>query len=150
MAIEVNLSAGFNVTNFNVALGNEAPDATPVWTFPGDTPTNRILSDDQSLRIDAQWTVQGPVAALMGNCKYLCRVFLEQMGAGEAFPGNYQTLVNHVPVVGPVNYTAHVTIPPIPAGVYRIVFTLTMLGPSNNHLPVAGFVDLGFLQVFSD
>jgi hypothetical protein len=146
---EVNLNAGFQILNENVRLGAEGPDGSPIWTFPGDTPTNRILSTDQSLRVNVKWTTQGPLATLMGNCKYVCRVFLEQMGQNEASPGVYTAVVNHVPVVGPQNYTATITIPAgLQEGVYRIVFSLNMLGATGNPIPVAGFADLGFLQVF--
>ena len=148
---EVNLNAGFQILNENVRLGAESNDGSPIWTFPGDTPTNRILSTDQSLRVEAKWTTQGPLATLMGNCKYVCRVFLEQMGQDEASPGTYSTVVNHIPVVGPQNYSAIIVIPRgLSEGVYRMVFSLNMLGASGNPIPVAGFADLGFLQVFNN
>lgn len=148
---EVNLNAGFQVTNESVRLGAESNDNTAIWTFTGDTPTNRIISNDQSLRIEAEWTTQGAMASLMGNCKYVCRVFLEQMGQNEAAPGVYQSIVNHVPVVGPHNYATSITIPAgLGAGVYRLVFSINMLDPNGNPIPVAGFEDLGFLQVFAN
>ena len=148
---EINLNSGFQILNENVRLGAESPDGTPIWTFPGDTPTNRILSTDQSLRVVVKWTTQGPLATLMGNCKYVCRVFLEQMGPNEAAPGTFSTVVNHIPVVGPQNYTANITVPAgLQEGVYRIVFSLNMLDATGNPIPVAGFADLGFLQVFGN
>ncbi|TNE57171.1 MAG: hypothetical protein EP344_11490 [Bacteroidetes bacterium] len=148
---EVNLNAGFQILNENVRLGAESADGTPIWTFPGDTPTNRILSTDQSLRVEVKWRTQGPLATLMGNCKYVCRVFLEQMGPSEAAPGVYTTVVNHIPVVGPHDYNATINIPAgLSEGVYRIVFSLNMLDATNDPIPVAGFADLGFLQVFGN
>ncbi len=148
---EIELNAGFQILNENVTLGAESADGTPIWTFAGDTPTNRILSTDQSLRVNVSWTTQGPLATLMGGCKYVCRIFLEQMGQNEANPGVYTSVVNHIPVVGPTAYSPFITIPAgLQEGVYRVVFSLNMLGPTNNPIPVAGFADLGFLQVFSN
>ncbi|MBK6931286.1 MAG: hypothetical protein IPH12_10635 [Saprospirales bacterium] len=148
---EVNLNAGFIVSNTGVRLGAESDDVNAIWQFTGDNPTNRMVSTDQSLVVDVEWTVEGPMASLMGNCKYICRLFLEQMGPGEAAPGFYQTQVNHIPVNGPTNYTAQISIPQgLSEGVYRVVFSFNMLDPNNNPFPVAGFEDLGFLQVFGN
>lgn len=149
---EVNLNAGFQILNENVRLGAESADGSPIWTFPGDSPTNRIISTDQSLRVEVKWTTQGPLATLMGNCKYVCRVFLEQMGHDEATPGTYSTVVNHIPVVGPQNYAATIVVPQggLQEGVYRMVFSLNMLSAAGTPIPVAGFADLGFLQVFAN
>lgn len=148
---EIDLNAGFQISNGNVSLGAESDDNTPIWEFTGDTPTNRILSTDQGLRVDVSWTTFGPYASLMGGCKYVCRIFLEQMGQNEANPGVYTSIVNHVPVVGPQNYSTYVSVPAgLQEGVYRIVFSLNMLGPTNNPFPVAGFRDLGFLQIFAN
>lgn len=148
---EVNLNAGFQIQNENVVLGAEGPDGSPIWTFPGDNPTNRIISTDQSLNVRADWTTVGALATLMGGCKYVCRLFLEQMGQSEAAPGVYQSVVNHIPVVGPQPYSAPINIPAgLQPGVYRLVFSLNMLDAAGNPIPVAGFADLGFLQVFGN
>lgn len=148
---EVNLSSGFQILNEKVNLGAEGPDGNPIWTFPGDNPSNRIISTDQTLSIKAEWTTKGPLATLMGNCKYVCRIFLEQMGQNEASPGVYQAVVNHVPVVGPQCYAARIVIPSgLQEGVYRLVFSFNMLDSTGNPIPVAGFADLGFLQVFGN
>lgn len=148
---EVNLNAGFQILNESVRLGAETNDGAPIWTFPGDNPTNQIISTDQGLRVEVKWTTQGALATLMGNCKYVCRVFLEQMGQNEANPGVYKTIVTHIPVVGPQNYSATISVPAgLQEGVYRLVFSLNMLDPNNQPIPVAGFSDLGFLQVFGN
>ena len=149
--VEINLNSGLQILNERVSLGAESADGNPIWTFPGDSPTNRIISNEQSLKVEINWTTRGPLATLMGNCKYVCRVFLEQMGHAEANPGVYQSVVNHIPVFGPQNYATTIVVPAgLPAGVYRLVFSLNMLDATGDPIPVAGFADLGFLQVFAN
>ena len=145
----MSLNAGYVMSNEQVALGAEGPDSTPIWIFPGDNPTNGIISTQQSLTVKAGWTITGPLATLMAGCKYRCQVLLEKMGPAEANPGVFTTLVPHNPVVGPQNYTANITIPAgLSEGVYRVVCSFNALGPTGNPIAVAGFSDLGFIQVF--
>ena len=148
---QVSLSAGYAISNEQVLFGAEGPDSNPIWTFPGDSPTNGIISTDQSLTIQAKWTVAGPLSTLMTGCKYRCQILLEKMGPAEAAPGIFTTVVPHVPVVGPQNYTANIVIPAgLSDGVYRVVLSFNALSPVNAPLPIAGFGDLGFIQVFAN
>jgi hypothetical protein len=148
---EVNLNGSFLVTNEKVSLGAEGPDSTAPWIFAGDNPTNRMISTQQTLNVQANWTVSGAFASLLGGCKYSCKVFLEQMGGSEAAPGVYSANVNHITAATPTNYTANILIPAgLDPGVYRLVFTFNMLSPTNAPVPVAGFTDLNLIQVFAN
>lgn len=146
---EVNLNPTLQITNTNVQLGAEGPDSTPIWLLPGSNPTNSIISTHQTLTVNASWTVTGPLATIMTSaCRYRCQILLEKMGPAEALPGIFTTQVNHIVGFGPQNYNAAITIPQLSEGVYRVVFSFNLLGPSGAPLPVAGFDDLGFIQVF--
>jgi hypothetical protein len=145
-------SALFNISAGVANLGAESNDVTPVWVDLGQNPTNRIITNDQSLTVNAQWTANGAFHLILGASgvsKWECNVYLEAMGNAEAFPGRYTTNVSLVNSATNTYNTA-ITIPAgLAAGLYRVVYSMTIKHGTLN-IPFGGFSDLGFIQVMAD
>ena len=110
---------------------------------------NNIVQCNQELTVHFRWDVRTSYGeAFNPQCKFLCRVYLEQMGPGEG-PDNFE---GTCPIICQdnqhYNYYINIHAGDVPAGAYRMVCTLTMLNPSNNPLPVAAFADLGIIQFY--
>lgn len=150
---EVNLAGAFQVTSWqNVVLDELKDDGKdlfpPAGPFHPD-PSNQIVQTDQAIHVHTQFEVSGALAAIISG-QYRIQVFLEQFGGGEASPGVYSRVVSHIPAVNNT-YNVTVTIPAneVKPGIYRLALAITMVGPNNIPLPVAGFAELGNLQYYA-
>lgn len=128
----------------------ETADVTPLFTEPAG-PTNQIITRDQQINIKVDWTATGWTCMLMNNHQYVCKIFLECMGPLEAVPGEVTAIVNHIPVFTN-NYSTLIATPPnLPAGLYKVVFTLSLRQTSPAlSIPTGAFVELGYIQVLED
>jgi hypothetical protein len=150
MTVETKPAALFNIFNADVTLVAEGPDASGM-SYAGDNPTNQLISEAQSLTVSFAWTVSGIIRQFTAIA-YRPTVFIEKMGVGESATDFAVTLnapISLTPFV-PQNHAANVTIPSgLSAGLYRITACLTCKTiPGNVNLPSAGFMDLGFVQVY--
>jgi hypothetical protein len=140
----------FNFLIMPTALTVQGNDTNPPFVFTGDTPTNQIISQDQDLTVKVSWNVGGIIPAI-SRLDYTVTMYLELMGTGSTLP--YAASVTD----GPLNpsttksYFTSVVIPSgLAVGVYRLVCAMTVKvnGALGFNLPVAGFADCGFIQVF--
>lgn len=117
-------------------------------TPPGSTPT-QIIRTDQSWGVRFKWETCGALNHIMCG-KWQLRILLEEMGCGEScVPDPYSKA--EVPFVcGPHCYEHTITVPArqVKAGVYKIVATITMVGPCGVPGPIAGFCEGQMLQFF--
>lgn len=157
MNFEVAFNAGFNVSPWSFSFLDEMPDTS---TGPGDWPsagphhpsrTNRVVQSDQEMHGHFRWRASGNLHLLLNNtCEWICSVYFEQMGSGESRPGNFETVVD---LTGGFsnNYVATVKIPAgLSQGIYRVVTAVNLRQKgSNMPLPVAGFEDEGFIQIYN-
>jgi hypothetical protein len=150
LTVQSNASAIFNVFNAQIDVINEGNDINPPFTGTGDAPTNQIISQDQDLKVRVSWNSGGLIPAI-SRLDYTVTVYLELMGTGSTSP--YAGTVTD----GPLNpltsqsYNTTITIPSgLAVGVYRLVCAMTVKinGAGGFNLPVAGFADCGFIQVF--
>jgi hypothetical protein len=150
MIVETKPAALFNIFNADVTLIAEGNDTAGI-VYAGDNPTNQLISEAQSLKVDFSWTVSGIIRQFTAIA-YRPAVFLEKMGVGESAADFAVTLnapISATPFV-PQNHNASVIIPAgLTAGLYRLTACLTCKTiPGNVNLPSAGFMDLGFIQVY--
>jgi hypothetical protein len=150
LTVQSNASALFNVFNAQVDFINEGNDTNPPFVFTGDTPTNQIISQDQDLTVNVSWNVGGLIPTI---CKldYTVTMYLELMGTGATTP--YTASVTDGPLSPSTSksYSTSVLISSgLAVGVYRLVCAMTVKinGAGGLNLPVAGFADCGFIQVF--
>jgi len=114
----------------------------------GGPPTSTIRTN-QPWHIHFEWEVTGGLNFIMAG-KWKLRVYLEQMGGGEFTLPNPEKEVNFVP--SPHNYrdvilfSANV----VPAGVYRLVTTITMVGLGGQPGPISGVGDGGLLHFYEE
>ncbi|RMF56379.1 MAG: hypothetical protein D6748_13675 [Calditrichaeota bacterium] len=130
------------VPYFNISGDCELYEVKP----PGVHPTT-IIRTDQEWYIKFRWNTLGPLNCLMcGNWEV--QVYLEQMGKGEfALPNSVMT----EPFVSkPFNYDCEIRFQPgkVPEGVYRIVATIKLLGPTGIPGPVVGFAEGPLVQFY--
>ncbi len=118
-------------------------------TLPGGAPT-QIIRTDQAWDVRFRWATQGALNYVLAG-KFQLRVLLEEIGVGETnLPPAYSTAeVNFVSA--PSNYERILHIPAgiVRPGVYKLVATITMVGPSNVPGPIAGFGEGEMLQFFN-
>ena len=131
----------------------------PVGTFPFASPPVNIIHADQELYIDFSCRCEGFLPQFFGlPGHWHLTVMFEKMGPGES-PAN-RTAVVPGPMT-PGNWTHTITIPsgilaplaPAPEtgqNAYRVVVTMIYHNPANTATIVAGFADLGLLQVYQD
>jgi hypothetical protein len=121
-------------------------------------PEDRLETD--LIQLDQPWTVWFRFRTRGDLCEVLCGrwkccVILEEMGAGESSLPNPCAEIEFNG--GPDFYVTSVQVPPrsIREGVYRVIATLRLYGPSRHGRsgrpgPVAAFVDLGLVQFYED
>lgn len=128
----------------------ETADATPLYTKPGG-PTNQIITRDQQVNVKVDWTATGWACLLMNNHQYVCKIYLERMGADEGAPSEATSIVNHIPA-WTNNYSTVIPTPMnLPVGLYKVVFTLSLRQTSPAlQIPSGAFVELGYVQVLED
>ena len=123
----------------------EGPAPAP---FPDVTPTPiSSIRTDQSWGVAVEWTTTGPLNHLMhGDWELIC--YLEQMGVGEfALPGN-TNIVSFVPAPNPYSHVFSFGPGTVPAGAYRIVLTVTMMGHSGYRGPIAAIGEGPVIQFY--
>jgi hypothetical protein len=145
MNVETKAAAFFNIFNANVIGQVEGDDTTGPFQYLGDSPTNCLVSADQALTVTAEWHVGGLIPA-MSKLDYTLTLFVDGapvatslVTAGPLAPGTTAT------------YTSSVVMPSgSSVGVHGLKMTLTVKvnGVGGLHLPVAGFQDLGNIQVY--
>ena len=117
---------------------------------PALSPATNIQTD-QSCHLRFRWATQGTLNYVMSGT-WKVQVFLERMGGAE-FSLPLAHSVNTEPFVAqPQPYVCDIDIPgnTVPAGVYRIVATLTLKGDTGVPAPLAAFADLGIVQFYKE
>ncbi len=118
-------------------------------TTPGAAPA-QIIRTDQAWDVRFRWTTTGALNYVMSG-KWLLRVLLEEMGQGESglAPAYSQAEVAFVSAPTTYDRILHIPAGQVRPGVYRIVATITMVGPTNVPGPIAGFGEGEMLQFFN-
>ena len=139
----------FNLLTPQVNWVNEGSDSSGVFQYPGEGPTNQLISEQETLTVNFSWSISG-VMHIISDVEAKLQVFLECMGSAEASPGVYSTSVLMPMGGGTASFSSNVTIPVgLPVALYRLSATLTCKAmPSGLYLPSAAFIDLGFIQVY--
>jgi hypothetical protein len=117
-------------------------------TPPGAAPSN-IIRTNQSWSVKFDWTTSGPLNYLM-NGKWIMKVYLEKMGAGEVdLPASLSSKTAAF-VSAPNSYSNTITVPAgnVPEGLYKIAVSLTMVGPTGTPGPIAGFAEGELVQFY--
>ncbi len=118
-------------------------------TPPGGPPT-QIIRTDQAWDVLFKWTTTGSLNYIMCGNWHLC-VLLEEMGCGEFCLDPAYCRIN-VPFVSSPNsysYRLHIPAGKVKPGVYKLVATITMVGPGGIPGPIAGFCDGEMLQFYA-
>jgi hypothetical protein len=145
MQVETKASALFNLFNASVCLLNETDDASGPFQYAGDQPTNFLISEEQKLKVQVDWSVGGLIPAI-SKLDYTAILYIDGT-----------EIDRQVVTAGPINpnvadnYSTTLTMRAgLPVGVHRMTVTLTVKvnGPGGFNLPVAGFQDLGNIQVY--
>lgn len=110
----------------------------------------QIIRTDQAWDVLFKWSTTGSLPYLMSG-KWLLRVLLEEMGQGESGLAPQYSQVEVPFVSAPYNYTRYIHIPAgqVKPGVYKVVATITMVGPSNVPGPIAGFGEGDMVQFYN-
>jgi hypothetical protein len=117
-------------------------------TPPGGAPT-QIIRTDQAWGVEFKWDTSGPLNYVMCG-KWILRVLLEEMGCGEFCLEEGLSKAEVDFVCGPHHYEYKFNIPAgkVRPGVYKLVATITMVGPCNIPGPIAGFCEGKMLQFY--
>lgn len=117
---------------------------------PALPPASNIQTD-QSCHLRFRWTTQGTLNYVMSGT-WKVQVFLEKMGGGEFTLAPTHAVNTESFVAQPQSYVCDIDIPGnvIPAGVYRVVATLTLKGDTGVPAPLAAFADLGIVQFYKE
>jgi hypothetical protein len=145
MQVESKASAFFNIFNSDVTLISEGNDSTGPFTYAGDNPTNQLISADQDVTARITWNAGGLIPA-MSKLDYTVTLYVDG-----AVADTKVVTGGPLGLSSPASYTADVIMPSgLSVGVHRLTVTLTVKvnGPGGLNLPVAGFQDLGSIQVY--
>ncbi|RMG27420.1 MAG: hypothetical protein D6730_07240 [Bacteroidetes bacterium] len=120
----------------------------PGTGFPPATPTN-IIKTSQGWSVAFQWETLGALTNLMAG-QFQLNLFLEEMGSGEyALPAAFSTAtVNFVSAPNVYNQVMNIPANQVPAGVYKLVVSLTFKGPLGVPGPIAAFSEVGMIQFY--
>jgi hypothetical protein len=120
--------------------------STEEW--PADRLETDLIQLDQPWSVCFKFQTQGDLCEIICGKWKLCLLF-EKMGGGEFSYNPCETIEF---AGGPKTYHAHIRVPKrqVPEGVYRIVATLRLYGPTGRPGPVAAFVDMGLVQFYED
>ncbi len=118
-------------------------------TLPGGAPT-QIIRTDQAWDVRFRWATIGALNYVLSG-RWQLRVLLEEIGIGETgLPPAYSFAeVNFVSAPNAYERILHIPAGVVKAGVYKLVATITMVGPSNVPGPIAGFGEGEMLQFFN-
>ena len=118
--------------------------------LPAVTPPVNIIQTDQALYVHFRWRQNAPIGPLIsGTWKY--RVYFERMGSGEVPSDLPPSTTGFIPAVN-ANYSEVITIPAntLRPGVYKLVATLMLCGRRGTPTPLAGYDEIGILEVYND
>lgn len=148
-AFAVNFNNSFNVTGPSIGLLSEGIDANPVWLAGAEATSNGLIHADQPLDITAKWSVDGALAGIIGG-DYTVTAYFENV----AVPASTVVLPGttpHIQTTASQPYSVVINCPAngLTPGLYRLVISITMKATSGLPLPVAGFGEIGLIQVFA-
>ncbi|MFN7115201.1 MAG: hypothetical protein ACK4TA_00285 [Saprospiraceae bacterium] len=148
---EVNLPGLISLSPANIYLFEKKDPASSTFPAPGPfapAQSNMFVQTDQPLAVTFDWTASGAIFLFLAGT-WKCTVYLEMMGGGEyPHPPASATTAVSTGVIS-AGYKVDVNIPPITQeGLYRVVATITLQGPGGMMLPVAGFAEIGLIQVY--
>ncbi len=134
-------------------------NVAPTGNFPFPSSPVNIIQADQQLYLNFSWRATGAIPThLCPDGHWHLTVLFEQMGPGEA-PANvfYDTPVSpmdDVPhqhtITVPANYFIPTGVHERGANVYKVVATMVWHNKNNHVTPIAGFAEVGMLQVYED
>ncbi|RME94748.1 MAG: hypothetical protein D6772_14175 [Bacteroidetes bacterium] len=148
MNVQVSAVALFNIFNAAVTGQVEGNDTIGPFVFPGDNPTNYMISQDQDLTITVDWTAAGVIPSL-APLDYTLTLYLDN----NPIATKTHNAAAIAPPMASVNYSEKVVLPSGQAvGVHDLSITLTVRqhNSPNMHLPVAGHQRLGTLFIFAN
>ena len=94
------------------------------------------------------WTQSGFLCNFLdSDDKWVCAIYLEQMGPGEVAANPTAKKVDATSIDGHT-YDAPVEITNLPVGVYKVMATLTLHANGGTPTPIAAYEELGVLQVY--
>jgi hypothetical protein len=140
----------------SVNFGDESQDTTFAGQgnvspgIPVHTPTNRIITDDQTIDLKVRFTASGALMGYITGAKWVMQLHLEYYGPAESTPVLPVTMpVVTVPTA--TTYNATIQFPSgLSAGLYRCVFTLTLVDSVGDAIPAGAFADMGNILVLAD
>ncbi len=150
LSFEVSLPGLVTLSPANVTFMELADPAGSFFPAPppfAPSASNMFVQTDQPLQVNFSWTASGAIFSFLTGT-WNCAVFLELLGGGGVNPA---PATGTTAVVTAFNnaYNVDVNLPAITApGLYRVVATITLQGPTAIMLPIAGFTDIGILQVY--
>ena len=123
----------------------EGPAPTP---FPATSPAPvTSIRTDQIWGVALVWETTGALNYLMAGTWEL-KVYLEQMGGGEfALSGNTHSMP-FVSAPNTYSYVYSFSAGTVPAGAYRVVQTMTLIGPGGFRGPVGAVGDGPIIQFY--
>jgi hypothetical protein len=136
----------FNGQAAVTAHENALPAGNP---WPADFTNDRLIQVEQGLHFHFKWSVSGPLVPILRNdLKWKVQVFLEKWGESET-PVSPAATVNFNSAAG-FQYNTLVNIPAntLNEGVYDVVAVIRLYTAAGNPLPVAGFVEMGKIQMY--
>jgi hypothetical protein len=141
--------ASFRLNAGSVVTLQELP-GTGVW--PADLSNDRLIQTNQGVNIGVQWSVVGPLVALLsGQLRWKIKLYFEEMGPGEFDINNAGVkFVNYVPISGH-QYNSVINIPAgtVTEGLHDISVQLRLYDGNNRPLPVSAFSELGKFQFYN-
>ena len=108
-----------------------------------------IIRRDQAWKVQFDWRSFGSLNHMIAGNWYL-RIYLEQMGLGEFNLPNASATVAIVSNLNSSNYNRDILVPAntVPAGLYKLVASVTCKGPLGHPGPVAGFAEGPLVQFY--
>lgn len=118
--------------------------------FPKASPVN-IIQTDQMWYVKFRWETYGLLNHLMCGT-FRLNLYLEEMGKGEFGLDPAYSTANVSFKSKPHAYEHTMVIPAgqVPAGVYKLVASLTFTGPEGVPGPIAAFAEIGAMQIYAE
>lgn len=109
--------------------------------------SGKIVRTTEDWQVDVNWNTSGPLNNIMAG-KWKLAVLLEKMGHGEFALANNEAEEAFVSAPHAYSKTFNFAAGSVPPGLYRVLVTVTMVGPANAPGPIAGYEDLGMVQFY--
>lgn len=116
----------------------------PLVVFPQTS--NNLFQEDQSVIVRVTWNSVLPGAAFLLGGTWNFEVVAEQVGGGAvtvALPGV-------IPAIGTLTRNLSFGGGILPVGLHRIILSMYWLDAGGNPRAIAGFVDMGIIQVYNE